>query len=335
VSKYADSGGEMSQARDILDIVFRFRRLASPSGPCSARPCEECYGPHQEKVVSSVGSGEPVRFVIPAFPAKSPNPTKVLGPLPDRAERIALEFLQSCCDEIGRHYPPGARVTICSDGHVFGGTVGVTDEEVSRYRRELAAIIDRCGFSSVSLYSLHDAFGGESIDEMRDCLLRAYGEPLLSLRSRIRSDMDVRRQFNGVHRFLLEDESALRPQVSRNRLSEACKTRAQEVIRASNAWSRLISERFPGAVRLSIHPQPSHAPKIGFHLVSTRDNWLTPWHGVALEVSDGMVLAKRYQAERINATLVRRDHRPSHFVAPHLRLAEVSAWQSWPSSTAA
>lgn len=335
MSKDADSGREMAQARDILDIVFRFRRLASPSSPCSAQPCEECYEPHEGKVAGSIGSGEPVRFVIPAFPAKSPNPTKVLGPLPDRAERIALEFLQSCCDEIGRLYPPGARVTICSDGHVFGGTVGVTDEEISSYRRELAAIIDRCGFGSVGLYSLQDAFGGRSPGEMRDCLLRAYAEPLPSLRARIRSDMDLRRQFNGVHRFLLEDESALRPLVSRNRLSEECKTRAQQVIQGSNAWSKLIGERFPGAVRLSIHPQPSHAPKIGFHLVSTRDNWLTPWHGVALEVSDGLVLAKRYQAEHINATLVRRDHRPSHFVAPHLRLAEVSAWQPWPSSTAA
>jgi pyoverdine/dityrosine biosynthesis protein Dit1 len=324
-----------SRERDILDVVFRFRRLASPPGPCAARPCDECYRPHEGKVAGCVGAGEPVRLIVPGFPAKSPNPAKVLGPLPDRAERLSLEFLQSCCDEIGRHYRPGARVTICSDGHVFGGAVGVTDEEVSCYRRELEAIIEGCGFSSIGLYSLHDAFGSKTFQEMRTELLAAYAEPLPRLRARIRQEVNLRRQFNGVHRFLLEDEAAMHPLASRNRLSEDCKARAHEVIQRSNAWSRLLSETFPGALRLSIHPQPSHSPKIGFHLVSTRDNWLTPWHGVALELRDGMLLAKRHQAERLNATLVRQGSRPSHFIAPHIRLAEVSAWQSSTSSTAA
>jgi pyoverdine/dityrosine biosynthesis protein Dit1 len=335
VTHTANGDETAAQAGAILYQVFRFRRLAQPAGTCAARPCEECYQPHERKVADLVGSKQPVHFVIPGFPAKSPNPAKVLGPLPDQAERIALEFLQSCCDEIRRQYPPGARVTICSDGHVFSDMVGVTDEEVSRYRRALEAIIDRRGLSAIGLYSLRDAFGGKTDGEMRDCLVRAYAEPLPSLRARIRSDSDLRRQFNGVHRFLLEDESALRPHVSRNRLSEECKARGQEVIQRSNAWGTLISEMFPGAVRLSIHPQPSHSLKIGFHLVSTRDNWLTPWHGVALELSDGMLLAKRHQAERIGATLVRRGSRPSHFIAPHLTIAEVSAWHPWPSSTAA
>jgi pyoverdine/dityrosine biosynthesis protein Dit1 len=124
--------------------------------------------------------------------------------------------------------------------------------------------------------------------------------------------------------FLLEDAATLQPDVSRNSLRQQCKDRAYELVRRSNAWSRLVAETFPDAVRLSIHPQPCHSEKIGFHLIRTTDNWLTPWHGAAVEVADGVVLVKRWEAEKLRASLVRRHGRPSHFVAPHLQLKECS-----------
>jgi L-tyrosine isonitrile synthase len=325
----------MSQARDILDIFFRFRRLTLPAADCAELPCAECYAPHMGKVAALVRAGQPVHFIMPAFPGKSPNPAKVLGALPDLAELLALEFLQSCCTAVGRRYPPGARITICSDGHVFGGAVGLADETICGYRRELVAMIGRGGFGSLGLFSLQDVFGGKPFHEMRACLLRAHAEPLPSLRDRLRRDTGLRRQFNGVHRFLLEDQAGLHPPTSRTRFSQDCKALAYEVIQRSDAWGRMLAEVFPDAVRLSIHPQAAHSTKIGVHLACTKDNWLTPWHGVAVELGDGVLLAKRYQAERSNATLVRQGSRPSHFTAPHLSLAEVSAWQPWTSTTAA
>jgi pyoverdine/dityrosine biosynthesis protein Dit1 len=69
-------------------------------------------------------------------------------------------------------------------------------------------------------------------------------------------------------------------------------------------------------VRLSIHPQPCHAEKIGIYLVDTRDNWLTPWHGVAVETQGRFALMKRHEAEALGARVVYRDGRPSHFLAP-------------------
>jgi pyoverdine/dityrosine biosynthesis protein Dit1 len=38
------------------------------------------------------------------------------------------------------------------------------------------------------------------------------------------------------------------------------------------------------------------APKLGIHLIETPDNWLTPWHGTAVNVGGKFVLRKRYQA---------------------------------------
>jgi pyoverdine/dityrosine biosynthesis protein Dit1 len=80
------------------------------------------------------------------------------------------------------------------------------------------------------------------------------------------------------------------------------------------AWSDLIRARFGRSVRLSIHAQPSHSEKIGIYLVPTRDNWLTPWHGVAVEAGGRFVLMKRHQAEAVGAALVYHAGQPSHFV---------------------
>lgn len=68
-------------------------------------------------VYSQVKSAEPIRLCLPAFPFKSPNSTrKVLGKLPDKAEEFALAHLNGLCLAIGDVYPPGAKLTIVSDG---------------------------------------------------------------------------------------------------------------------------------------------------------------------------------------------------------------------------
>jgi pyoverdine/dityrosine biosynthesis protein Dit1 len=66
--------------------------------------------------------GERVEACLPAFPFKSANKVyKVLGSLPDKAEELALERLNSMCAKIKQVYRPGARVTIISDGITYNG----------------------------------------------------------------------------------------------------------------------------------------------------------------------------------------------------------------------
>src|SRR5690348_17314362 len=72
-------------AMDILAEVMRFRRTSGSQTPCPTSPCPKCSEPHLSKIVSAVAQRRPVTFVLPAFPGKSPNPAKVLGPLPDMA----------------------------------------------------------------------------------------------------------------------------------------------------------------------------------------------------------------------------------------------------------
>lgn len=64
-----------------------------------------------------------VEMCLPAFPFKSANKVyKVFGILPDKAEEIALERLNTMCLRIEKIYKPGARCTIISDGLVYNGS---------------------------------------------------------------------------------------------------------------------------------------------------------------------------------------------------------------------
>src|SRR6476469_3805304 len=306
-------------ARQIIELTFRFRRLADPDDPCGEQPCETCYAVHHDRVRRYLERGQPVHFRLPAFPAKSRNPGKVIGALPDLGERISVEFLQPFCEMVSHVHAPGARILICTDGHVFAD-IGIPDDDVTAYRAELQRIIDTLGTDSIGLYSLDDAFGLDSYDDMRAVLVERYGIPLEELRQEVRHDLQARAMFNGMHRFMVEDHVPLTQGTSRSQVSKACKELAYQMIQRSRAWGDLVGDLFPDSLRLSIHPQHAHAGKIGFHLIRTRDNWLTPWHGVIVDDGQSVTLMKRSQAESANASLVWRHGRPSHYV--HIRPEE-------------
>lgn len=68
-----------------------------------------------------VNAAEPIRFALPAFPMKSPSRSKVLGPLLDRGEEIALLHLEHFCQSVCDVYEPGCQLVIISDGVVYQG----------------------------------------------------------------------------------------------------------------------------------------------------------------------------------------------------------------------
>jgi pyoverdine/dityrosine biosynthesis protein Dit1/alpha-ketoglutarate-dependent taurine dioxygenase len=268
------------------------------------------------KVHRALLAGEPLHFVLPAFPAKSPSPLKTLGHLPDKAEELALRYLGAVCEELRALYPPGARITICSDGRVFNDLVLVSNENVTAYVQELCARLPPLGLHMIDHFDMGDFFGEVPFDEMRAMLTSRYAESLESLKERTRTEEAHRRLFNGIHRFLFEDRLALEPGKSRNHVRQITKDQALQVILRSNAWSRLIAEHFPNALRLSIHPQSPHSEKIGILLSEASDVWLTPWHSVALEEQGSFRLVRRREAEELGAQLVHEGDRPSHFVLP-------------------
>lgn len=301
-------------AEKLLRTLFRHRRLQPCAGACAESPCRQCLALHLPKVRRFVLDGEPLHLILPAFPAKSPSPRKVLGTLPDKAEELALGFLERLCREIEEQYPPGARVTICSDGRVFSDLVGVADADVTEYGRALSSMLARLGARSLDILSLEDLFDLDDPAALREQLCGRYADTVASVEERVRRDEHQRALFNGIHRFLFEDRLATETGKSRNRLRGECKGRAFRVMQRSAAWGRVIGECFPGALRLSIHPQPPHSDKIGLLLGEAGDAWLTPWHGVALQTGRGFRLVRRHEAEALGARVVWRDGRPSHYL---------------------
>ncbi len=315
-------------ANDILCDLMQFRRRSGPHSACSSAACPQCISPHLSKIIYAISRNLPVLFVLPAFPGKSPNLTKVLGVLPDMAERKALEFLQHLCDRIKKYYSPGAQIILCSDGRVFSDVVGMRDADVTAYQSELSKIITESGFTSLSTFDLDDLFRGQSFDQMRAHLVEQFGEPLDIFKaavsrggnsSKVHSaefspieDLEANRLYCGITRFLVEDAMHPGQTQSRTAVQKECRLRAYAVIQRSKAWGDFVESQFPNAVRLSIHPQACGSKKLGIKLIEP-DNWLTPWHGVAVEVDGRFILMKRAQAEFLRADLIHVDGRPSHY----------------------
>lgn len=77
------------RARWLLARLTRQRRLLvdAPDAP----PGEDALAPHLPLLRAALAIGRPLALVLPAFPARSPNPEKTLGALPDTAERAQLD----------------------------------------------------------------------------------------------------------------------------------------------------------------------------------------------------------------------------------------------------
>lgn len=317
---YSDSVTQV--ARKILAEVMMFRRVPDSMDSCSDIACQQCTSPHICKILSAVNNDMPVTFVLPAFPGKSPNPEKVLGYLPDQAERLSLHFLGDLCLRIKKYYTPGINIVLCSDGRVFSDVIGMKERHVTAYQVELDRLIEEMSLSYISTFNLDVFYSGLNFVEKRIELMKRYGHSLDYLKRKVRNggksssdpdDAEANRMYCGITRFLFEDAMHTGQTKSRSAIQKESRVKAYEVIRRSNAWSRSIKEYFPEAVRLSIHPQTCGSKKLGIRLIGN-ESWMTPWHGVAVERNNGYVLLKRSQAEALGAKLIYfSDGRGSHY----------------------
>jgi pyoverdine/dityrosine biosynthesis protein Dit1 len=291
----------------ILELLLPHRRATGASTEPAA-----AYGPQLEQLADMVETGEPILFTLPGFPCKSPNPAKVLGHLPDEGERRSLRFLDDLCARVAEVYPPGARILICSDGHVFADLIQVPDDHVDEYSAELRVLIAEEGLDRLDTFDLRDVYGDMSYVDKREMVTKEHGPTIEELRSAVRADDATLSLYRGITRFLVEDTAKF--DGSRSALQRECRRRAYGVIQRSRAWGELIAVHHPRQVRLSIHPQPVGAPKFGIQLLSAGDSWTTPWHAAPLVSHDGSIrLTRRTEAERVGH-LVHRNGRPSHFL---------------------
>lgn len=308
-------------ARVLKELLLYRRRY--PEHRQSASEADEIRRIEQvqlPRIAAFIEAGEPIEFVLPAFPAKSPNPGKVLDSRPDMAERLSLSFLNHLCQRIQLFYAPGAKITVCSDGRVFGDLVRIGDAHISAYQDALRLMIEEIGATHIGVFNLEDVRAFEAQrdnhEQLRQLLIDGYAEPLESIRETLLASEEGLLLYRAITRFLYEDGLTPDYQGSKTALQRDAKERAYGVIQRSWAWGALLADQFPRAIRLSIHPQPADSLKFDIHMMPTRDDWLTPWHGVAVNTEDRFVLMKRSEVLELGGELVQINGQPSHYRLP-------------------
>lgn len=303
-----------SLAHNILNIFLPFKRTHSLSQKCTHDNKIKCLSKHFIKIKNFLRENKKITFILPAFPAKSPNYEKTKTIHPDLGEKLSLIFLNTLCEQINRIYLPGAQIIICSDGRVFNDLVQVTDENVNAYSEGIQNIIQENELTHLHHYDLSDYYGNIAYAAMRKALIDDYTESLKTLRARLHENYFSNLLFNGMHRFVFEDYLVLFQQKTKNQIRLLSKEVTYQLIQRSNAWSMLLLKKYPDAVRLSIHPQQCDSEKLGIMLLEAKNRWATPWHSVVLESNSKYLLVKRKEAEEIGAQPIYQNNQFSHYI---------------------
>lgn len=299
-------------AERILRAMFKFRRI-EPHG-CVGSNCELCIAPHIESVTQRVAAGLPVQFMILAYPFKALSPAKVLGNSPDMAELVTLVYLDTICKDLAEIYAPGGQMIIAADGRVLADVIdGANDALVDQYASGIRKMIQDHHLTSLVYVTLDDLLPGLTPVELRAAL--PTPESRESIAERAKQDEELMYQLNGIELFASFELEHTRPELTKNQRKKRARDIAYAVISRGDSLRRVWAERYPGAVRCSIHPQKTHSNKIGIRMLENSGNWCSPWHGCAVVRPDGQVsLMKSVEAEAAGAELVYINQMPSHYV---------------------
>ncbi|KAG0553456.1 hypothetical protein KC19_12G012800 [Ceratodon purpureus] len=258
-------------------------------------------------VRSFVETNQPIGLVLPAFPAKSPNVVKkVLGPLPDRGEELALGVLEGFCKNVESFYSHGAKVVIFSDGRVFSDLLAITLEVVGAYHQECKRMVADAGYTHIHFDTLEnhlakDCASGPNLDQatLMHKLLEAFGT--IDLDAHLESDVNLLKLQRSIKCFLRLDLEPSKDVLlsefegaSQNRLKKLFKQKCDQVSKSmvlrNMAFSKLVEEAYPDMIRISIHAHNNAGPKFGICLIPGQDRCNTPhtpWHNVIVETACG------------------------------------------------
>lgn len=237
---------------------------------------EQC----KENIAHFVEKNIPFRMLLVGFPFKSANiDKKVLGYLPDMAERKSLEYLQSILNEIKKVYKPGAHILIYCDGIPFAEFFDVPFDHVVAYEDALGKLV----------YDLPDITLFTSRDMMKQYGLTSYSEIVQLIDSYEPSDQEFKKQMKEIPSTALKRFS-LDLDYPHGEELIAQYTLEDIVFRLLARETRLrtyITKTFPATdyFRLTVHFSNDIGKKFGIKLSPNSD--ITPYHGVLVLEKNG------------------------------------------------
>ncbi|KPM39944.1 hypothetical protein AK830_g6625 [Neonectria ditissima] len=316
----------LQTSSQILQIIDRYRMVSSLSLDSRA---DESALKFLALTYTHVRAERPVPLCLPAFPFKSPNSiSKVLGNLPDKAEEFALARLNGLCQAIGDAYPPGAKLTIISDGLVYNDLLGVPDKDVWAYGETLRELALAKGFKHISFSRLRDLVNIELPTELNEMTYVAnasnFRRALLNSFSRqdwsweeARQSEDVCMTYRGYIKFLqldLENVYPLREDRTKSKYKKGIEYIAKQMMARGDAFANAVRQKYINHIRLSIHPSTG-ASKLSLNLLPTDTFYTTPWHSTIVFMLDGTTTtgprAEFEKDEKLE--LVYENGRPSYY----------------------
>lgn len=307
----------VKQEQDVISQFIKgFRTLLAITKDDSFEPHGKTF--LTEQLNYFIQNSRPIEMILPGFPCKSPNTgSKVFGYLPDRGEEIALTTLDNFCEQVRKFYPPGCKLSIFSDGTTFSDLIGVSEETQESYNTALKNMIKLRHILWESLESFFSLKNG--YDALREELMSNY----CSLSDRqldvlIQNDQQMRQTYLGLKRFLFNDNpwtSSDSPVNTKSRLKRSGQ-HAKIMTQRNNALTRLLQEKFPHHIRLSIHSYNNSGPKFSVHLLPDNCRCVTPWHNVVVKNQDGQeILMKKEKAQQLPCkAIVKRNGQPWYFI---------------------
>ncbi|KAI1282711.1 Clavaminate synthase-like protein [Xylaria sp. FL0933] len=268
----------------------------------------------------------PIELVIPAFPFKSSNRSKkVLGPLPDEAERLSLLHLNGLCLAIKDATDSDTYLTIVSDGITYNDLLGVSDEEVWRYGQQLRLMAEQNDCRYIRFSRICDLVGAEHESERLDeslylAKVSEYRRKLeantpsgFDLLDAIANDPDIATTYKGYKRFLMgeRDDRNIR---SRSQTERENSSIAKAMILRGKAFAEAVKIKYPDSIRLSIH-YSNDTTKISITMLPQENEIvMTPWHGAVVRGVDGSVsMSHAILVPAMTHDIIYANGRPSYF----------------------
>lgn len=298
---------QKTKTDEILGIFQGFRMSPTPIDKY-----EEVGKPIlHSKIASFVDKGEVIDFVMLGFPFKSTNKRdKVLGDMPDMAEKITIDNFADFNNKIKQVYQPGVKIHMVSDGYVFNDILITHDSIVAMYE-EVSR--DMIGETPIEWYKLPDFYSKRySLNESREKLINHFGITGDTLEQRILMNPDVNYLYRGMIHFM-EEEMAVREYPSRNQLNKDAKRIARQMMFRNEAYSALVKAEFSNMIRISMHPSVNDGSKYSFKLIPGDRSIHSAWHCAILLDEQGYMTIHKKDAEMNKNRLIYKDGRPDHY----------------------
>ncbi|MBX9785830.1 MAG: isocyanide synthase family protein [Alphaproteobacteria bacterium] len=220
----------------------------------------------RQKLLQIIQKSQPLTFTLVGFPFKSGNKeTKVIGDLPDLAERLALEKLHKFMEEIGQVYAYGAKIIIYTDGLAFFDQLDVPLEKVTGYETALKQLA--ADLPLISIMTCQDLFPDLS-PEVIHANIKSHPMSFKELSSEAKDVLSKR--------LLMEFDFPKGRVFLKERSFDQITT---ELDRRSQQINQIYKSKFPSAIPLSVHYKKDIGEKVG---ISLSEGHVTPWHGVAV-----------------------------------------------------